>query len=70
MQDLDTVLQIQPRKPALDDAGYTAPTQQHEPDHTDHTDHTDHNNLSALKDKDHTDQIYCPEISTSYRSGI
>ena len=31
-------------------AGYTAPTRQHEPDHTDRTDHTDH-----------TDQEYiCP----------
>ena len=35
------VAQIQPRKHGLDDAGYTAPTRQHELDHTDHTDHTD-----------------------------
>ena len=32
-------------------AGYTAPTQQHELDHTDHTDHTDHADHT-----DHTDQ--------------
>ena len=36
------VVQIQPRKHALDRAGYTAPTRQHELDHTDHTDRTDH----------------------------
>ena len=43
------VVQIQPRKHALDRAGYTAPTRQRELDHTDHT----------------TDQesIICPERS-------
>ena len=35
------MVQIQPRKDALDHADFTAPTQQHELDHTDHTDHTD-----------------------------
>ena len=35
------VAQMQPRKHALDDADYTAPTRQHELDHTDHTDYTD-----------------------------
>ena len=30
------VAQIQPRKHVLDDARHTAPTRQHEPDHTDH----------------------------------
>ena len=43
MQDLySTVVQIQPKKRALDHADYTAPTGQHELDYTDHTDHTDH----------------------------
>ena len=52
------MVQIQPRKYVLDHAGSTAPTRQHELDHTDHTDHTDH--------ADHTDQEYiCPEVSTS-----
>ena len=37
------VVQIQPRKHALDDAGYTAPVGQHELDHPDHTDL--HNNV-------------------------
>ena len=36
------VVQIQPRKHVPDHAGYTAPTRQHELDHTDRTDHTDH----------------------------
>ena len=46
--------QIQPSKHVLDDAGYTAPTRQHELDYTDHADHTYHT--------DHTDQAYlCPE---------
>ena len=37
----------------MDDAGYAAPTRQHELDHTDHTNRTDHT--------DHTDQEYiCP----------
>ena len=40
VQDL-CVVQIQPRKHTVDGAGYTAPTRQHELDHTDHTDHTD-----------------------------
>ena len=35
------IVQIQPRKHALDLADYTAPPRQHELDHTDHTDHTD-----------------------------
>ena len=44
------MVQIQPRTPVLDLTGYTAPTRQHELDHTDHTDHIDH-----------TDQGYiCP----------
>ena len=34
-------VQIQPMKHVLDHAEYTAPTRQHELDHTDHTDHTD-----------------------------
>ena len=38
-------------------AGYTAPTRQHELDHTDHTDHTHHTDqertVSALKNLDH-----------------
>ena len=45
------VVQIQPRKDVLnhaDHADYTAPTRQHELDHTDHTYHTDHTH--------HTDQ--------------
>ena len=47
------IVQIIPRTHVLDHADYTAPTRQHEPEHTDHTDHTDHTN--------HTDQKYiCP----------
>ena len=34
----------------IDLAQDTAPTRQHEPDHTDHTDHTDQASISALKD--------------------
>ena len=46
------IVHIHPRKYVLDRAaGYTAPTQQHELDHTDHTDHTDHADHT-----DHTDQ--------------
>ena len=47
------VVQIQPRKHALDYAGYTAPTQQHELDHTDHTDHTDQESVFPVW------QMYC-----------
>ena len=48
---------IQLRNLALDHADFSAPTRQHELDHTDHTDHTD---LT-----DHTDQEYIgPERST------
>ena len=39
------VAQTQPRKPVLDHAGYTAPTRQHELNHTDHTDHTDQESI-------------------------
>ena len=46
---------IQPRKHALDHAGYTAPIRQHELDHADHTDHTDqeYTNLPCLEDLDY-----------------
>ena len=55
------IAQIQPRKHVLDDAGYcTAPTRQHELDHTEHTDHTDHT--------DHTNHIQTIQIYRSYRS--
>ena len=69
-------VQIQPMKHVLDHAEYTAPTRQHELDHTDHTDHTDQesiylprkiwiiNWLSAPKDLDHQLAI-CPERSGS-----
>ena len=40
--------QILPRKHVLDHTYCTAPTRQHELDHTDHTDYTDHT--------DHTDR--------------
>ena len=36
------MVHIQPRKRVFDYADYTAPTRQHELDHTDHTDHTGH----------------------------
>ena len=37
-----------------DSADCTAPTRQHELDHTDHTDHTDQEStVSAVKDLDH-----------------
>ena len=35
------IVPIQPRKHIPDHTGYTAPTWQHELDHTDHTDDTD-----------------------------
>ena len=35
------IVQAQPRKHVLHDAGFTTPTRHHELDHTDHTDHTD-----------------------------
>ena len=42
----------QETRATVDDADYTAPTWQHELDHTDHTDDTDHT--------DHTDhELYC-----------
>ena len=44
------MVQIQPRTPVLDLTGYTAPTRQHELDHTDHTDHIVH-----IDHTDHTD---------------
>ena len=44
------VVQIQPRKYVLDDAGYAAPTRQHELDHTDHTDHTDLDREARIDD--------------------
>ena len=48
---------IQPKIHALDRAGYTAPTRQHELDYTDHTDHTDHKDHTDHTDHaDHTDQ--------------
>ena len=45
-------VQIQPREHVLDDAGHTAPTRQHELEHTDHTDHTDQEYI-YLADLDH-----------------
>ena len=49
------IVKIQPRKHVLHHAGYTAPTRQHELDHTDHTDHTDQEYiyLPCLEDLDH-----------------
>ena len=48
---------MQPSEHVLHHAGFTAPTRQHELDHTDHTDHTDRTDHT-----DHTDQefIYLP----------
>ena len=40
----------------MDDAGYAAPTRQHELDHTDHTNRTDH--TDHTDHADHTDQEY------------
>ena len=37
-----------PGQHALDDADYTAPTRQHELDHTDHTDHTGHTDQESI----------------------
>ena len=56
VQDLYSSIQIQSGKHVLDYADYTAPTRQHELDHTNHTD----------------DQYICPERSRSYvwRSNI
>ena len=45
MQDLHSTDPIQPREPVLNHAHYTAPTRQHELDHTDHTDHTDQDSI-------------------------
>ena len=42
IQQMIYIVQIQPRKHELDHADYTAPSRQHDLDHTDHTDHTDH----------------------------
>ena len=42
------IVQIQPRKYVLDDADHTAPTRQHELDHTDHTDHTDQEDQESI----------------------
>ena len=54
VQGLHIVVQIQPWKHVLaaDHAGYTAPTRQHELDHTNHTDRTDQGSI-------------CPERSRS-----
>lgn len=51
MLSMICTVQIHPSKHVLDDAGYTAHTRQHEPDHTKHTYHTDQESicLSALK---------------------
>ena len=57
MQDLHSVLQIQPRKHVLDGAEYTGPTRQHELDHTRSGDR------SALSGVDHeagTDDAISP----------
>ena len=43
------MVQIQPRKLVLDHADYTAPTRQHELDHTDHTDHADHTDQESIR---------------------
>ena len=59
------VVQIQPRKHVPDHADYTAPTRQHELNHTDYIDHTDH--------IDHTDQeSICPawQIQIMNYSGV
>ena len=54
MQDLKSTDPTQEKMCCVDDADYTAPTRQHELDHTDHTDHTDQEStVSALKDLDH-----------------
>ena len=56
------IAQIQPRKVVLDHAGYTAPTRQHE---LDHTDHTDQESFCALKNLDHAlcwESRICPTI--------
>ena len=59
------IVQIQPRKRVLDHADCTAPTRQHELDHTDHTDQQiiqiiQIRNTSSLKDLDQVeiDDIY------------
>ena len=39
VQDLHSIVQIQPRKHVLGHADYAAPTRQHELDRTYHTDH-------------------------------
>ena len=72
-------VQIHPRKHVRDHAGFTAPTRQHELDHTDHThhthhtDHTDHPHHTHHTDHtdrtdhtDHADQDYIfPEEARS-----
>ena len=54
---------MQPSEHVLHHAGFTAPTRQHELDHTDHTDHTDRTDHT-----DHTDQefIYLPCLADLY----
>ena len=46
-------VQIPSKKHFLDVAGYTAPTRQHELDHTDHTDHTDQEYICPDRSIDH-----------------
>ena len=52
-------VQVQPSQHVRDHAGYTAPTRQHQLDHTDHTDHTDqeYTYLPCLADPDN--ELYC-----------
>ena len=59
MQDLKSTDPTQEKMCCVDDADYTAPTRQHELDHTDHTDHTDQEStVSALKDLEHQEGMY------------
>ena len=68
-------MQLQPRKHELDHADYTAPTRQHELDHTDHTAHTDHTDhlsevwkLTFARNKQYLGLITLPPvIPTWYR---
>ena len=39
---------MQPSEHVLHHAGFTAPTRQHELDHTDHADHTDHTDQEPI----------------------
>ena len=65
------IVHIQPRKRVLDRAHFTAPTRQHELDHTNHTNHTDiFPERSTVDHQVETDDLSVMPRVTKHRLGV